>query len=75
MGGKDACHAGPGGNDKIKTNLVNNLTYYASPVAHKSTAILDSGCTTHYLKVGAKCTNIKQAHILIKVNLTNGSAL
>jgi hypothetical protein len=75
MGGKDAWNAGPGGNDKIKTNLVNNLTYYAIPVAHKNTAIMDSGCTTHYLKRGVKCTNIKQAHIPIKVNLPNGSAL
>jgi hypothetical protein len=64
-----------GGNDKIKTNLVNNLTYYVSPVAHKSIAIMDSGCKTHYLKRGVKYTNIKQAHIPIKVNLPNGSAL
>jgi hypothetical protein len=54
---------------------VNNLTYYPNPLAHNRTAILDSGCTTHYLKRGAKYTNVNNAYIPINVSLPNGSAL
>jgi hypothetical protein len=55
-------------------NLANNLNLYSIPVAHK-TAIMDSGCSSHYLKRGAYCINKKQAHIPIKVRLPNGTTL
>jgi hypothetical protein len=37
----------------IKVNLANNLNNSKVHVAQNTTAILDSGCTSHYLKQGA----------------------
>jgi hypothetical protein len=53
---------------------VKNLNLYKIPVAHK-TAILDSGCSSHYLKRGAYCINKQHAHILIKVKLPDDTTL
>jgi hypothetical protein len=58
----------------FKVNLANNLNLYKKPVAHK-TAILDSGCLSHYLKRGAYCINKWHAHIPIKVKLPDGTTL
>jgi hypothetical protein len=58
----------------FKVNLANNLNLYKKPVAHK-TAILDSGCSSHYLKRGAYCINKRHAHIPIKVKLPDGTTL
>jgi hypothetical protein len=73
--GKDALKAGLVIEDKSKTNVTNNLTYDTKPVAYHKIAILDSGCTTHYLKRGAWCKKIKTAHMSEQVNLPNGAAL
>jgi hypothetical protein len=63
MGGKDARKdaqkTGLVIDDKIKTNITNNLAYYTKPEAYHKTVILDSVCTTHYLKRVAQCNNIK----------------
>jgi hypothetical protein len=58
----------------FKVNLANNLNLYSIPVAHK-TAILESGCSSNYLKRGSYCIDKKQAHIPIKVRLPNSTIL
>jgi hypothetical protein len=58
----------------FKVNLANNLNLYKIPVAHK-TEILDSVCSSHYLKGGAYCINKRHAHIPIKVKLPDGTTL
>jgi hypothetical protein len=58
----------------FKVNLANKLNIYKKPVAHK-TAILDSGCSSHYLKRGAYCINKQSAHIPIRVKLPDGTTL
>jgi hypothetical protein len=58
----------------FKVNLANTLNLYKKPVAHK-TAILDSGCSSHYLTRGAYCINKRNAHIPIRVKLPDGTTL
>jgi hypothetical protein len=58
----------------FKVNLANNLNLYKKPVAHK-TAIMDSGCSSHYLKRVAYLINKWSAHIPIGVNLPDDTTL
>jgi hypothetical protein len=58
----------------FKVNLANNLNIFKNPVFHKP-AILDSGCSSHYLKRGAYCINKWHAHLPIKVKLPDGTTL
>jgi hypothetical protein len=69
-------HEMGGGVDKstFKVNLANNLNLYKTHVAH-NTAILESVCSSHYLKRGAYCINKRHAHIPIKVKLPDGTTL
>jgi hypothetical protein len=74
MGGKYALNGGQVNTRIVKVNLVNNLNLYKKPIAHK-TAILDSGCSSHYLKRGAYCINQQSAHIPTRVKLPDGTTL
>jgi hypothetical protein len=44
-------------------------------MAHNKTAILDSGCSSHYLKRGAYCTNMRKTHMPLYVKLPDGKKL
>jgi hypothetical protein len=75
MGGKDAWQGGQIEHSKVKVNVENNLICYKTSVAHNKTAILDSGFSSHYLKRGAYCTNMRKAHIPIYVKLPDWKRL
>jgi hypothetical protein len=59
----------------VKVNVKKNLSNYVTSIAHSKTSIIDSGCSTHYLKRGALCVNKQKSHIPIKVSLPNGATL
>jgi hypothetical protein len=62
MGAKDARQGGWIEQSKLKVNLANSLNIDKTSIAHKKTVILDSGCSSHYLKRGAYCTNMQKTH-------------
>jgi hypothetical protein len=53
---------------------MNYLNFTTSPPS-QSTAILDSGCTAHFLLANAKCTNKVLAETSLEVRLPNGATI
>jgi hypothetical protein len=44
-------------------------------VTKNDTAFLDSGCTINFLSAAAPCSNKQEAHILLSVNMPNGTTI
>jgi hypothetical protein len=59
ISGKYVLQGGQVEDSDIKDNIANNLNYYETPVAQRKSAILDSGCSSHYLKPGSYCINMR----------------
>jgi hypothetical protein len=55
-------------------NFMNYLNFTLSQPS-KSTALLDSGCTAHFMLANVKCTNKVLAEKPLKMRLPNGAAI
>jgi hypothetical protein len=70
-----------GGAAKVIDDKLDHLTLSLdctpsfTEVTTNDTAILDSGCTSNFLSAAAPCSDKQEAHVLLNVNMSNGTRI